>query len=93
MLEHVALVVLAIANIILVLSAYFAQKEVLTKTHLNEALRQIIREWWAWDKVSGRTDRILTELGTQVNDHNFAMARIVAYLEKQGFKVNDAPGT
>lgn len=87
MLEHVALVVLAIANIILVLSAYFAQKEVLTKADLAQVWRDIVRGYAERAAVNAQMEVRVNGMLHQQDDHNVALAAIVAYLEKQGFKV------
>lgn len=59
MIEHIALIMVAIVAIVLVLALYFDRRQALTKSHLDDVLRQIVRDYGQWAKANNETVRPL----------------------------------
>ena len=60
-----------------------------TQRAIPHALREITREWAAWAKANSASIDQLEIIQRGIANKNFGLTCIVAFLEKQGFKLDD----
>lgn len=90
---QVACALLGAMCIILVLALFMLpralhrQIDAIIAQRMTCSLRELFRDYEAWAKVSADGEARLGYMVAQQQDHNFALARLQAYFDKQGIKL------
>lgn len=90
---QVACALLGAMCIILVLALFMQpralhrQIDAIIAQRMTSSLRELFRDYEAWARVNAQNETLIRQVTANLIDHNFALARLQAYFDKNGIKL------